>query len=344
MTSELIATRIDKTVSAQTQLTPTGAMGFSSVEQIMEFAKVMAIAGVAIPKHLRENIGACLSVAIQACEWQMSPFAVANKTYVVNDRIAFEAQLVNAVILKRAPITGRFKISYTGEGQTRKCTVAAKLTDGETVEYESPTLGSIPIKNSPLWKGDPDQQLFYFSSRAMCRRHFPDVLLGIYTPEEAAESIEVNAEVSRIEKPVIKTVQLEAASKPEPVAETKPLPKKLQRVNKPAAETKPATPEAKDNPEPDAVKEWLDVNAADTVKEAKWLAEKTGLNYGQLIDRAMEIDGFTLAQVVGFARSNEWLEADKEITTAEDLPEEMSVSFLENWDTVRAELKPAAQA
>lgn len=196
--TDRIESRIDKAVSASTGLTTTGAMAFSSVEQIMEFAKVMAIGGIAIPKHLRENVGACLAVAIQASEWQMSPFAVASKTYVVNDRIAFEAQLVNAVILRRAPITGRFKISYAGEGQSRKCRVAVKLNDGDEVEYESPTFGAIPVKNSPLWKSDPDQQLFYYSSRAMCRRHFPDVLLGIYTPDEVQDFMDVPSEVRQI--------------------------------------------------------------------------------------------------------------------------------------------------
>lgn len=183
--SDAIERRIDKTVSADTAIS-NGNMAFRNVAQIMEFAKVMAVAGVAIPKHLRDTPGACMAVCIQAAEWQMSPFAVANKSYSVNDRLAYEAQLVNAVILRRAPIQGRFKISYAGEGDKRRCRVAAKLNDGsnEEVEYESPEIGKIPVKNSPLWKGDPDQQLFYYSSRAMCRRHFPDVILGIYTQDE----------------------------------------------------------------------------------------------------------------------------------------------------------------
>lgn len=184
--SDAIERRIDKAVSADTAISTSGSMAFRNVAQIMEFAKVMAVAGVAIPKHLRDTPGACMAVCIQAAEWQMSPFAVANKSYSVNDRLAYEAQLVNAVILRRAPIQGRFKISYAGDGDKRRCRVAAKLNDGsgEEVEYESPEIGKIPVKNSPLWKGDPDQQLFYYSSRAMCRRHFPDVILGIYTQDE----------------------------------------------------------------------------------------------------------------------------------------------------------------
>lgn len=49
-------------------------------------------------------------------------------------------------------------------------------------------------KNSPLWKADPDQQHFYYSGRAMCRRHFPDVLLGVYARDEMEDSPRVAAE------------------------------------------------------------------------------------------------------------------------------------------------------
>ena len=205
-TENQIERRIDKTTTGQTGLTPTGAMAFNSMNQIMEFAKVMAIASIAIPKHLRDNPGACLGVAIQASEWQMSPFAVANKTYCVNDRLGYEAQLVNAVILRRAPIVGRMKIEYSGEGDARKCKVSAKCSDGDSVEYESPAFGKITTKNSPLWKADPDQQLFYYSSRAMCRRHFPDVLLGVYTVDELQDREERPAkgrEVQPAEVPLL---------------------------------------------------------------------------------------------------------------------------------------------
>jgi len=42
------------------------------------------------------------------------------------------------------------------------------------------------VKNSPLWKSDPDQQLGYYSARSWARRHFPELLLGVYTQEEMA--------------------------------------------------------------------------------------------------------------------------------------------------------------
>lgn len=162
-----------------------GGVAYLDLGQAMEFSKLMAVSGIAIPKHLRGNVGACLAVTIQAIEWRLSPFAVANKSYSVNDRLAYEAQLVQAVILQRAPIKGRFKITFAGEADKRICKVSAELRDGGgIVDYTSPPFGSIQPKNSPLWKNDPDQQQAYYSGRALCRRHFPDVLLGIFDREE----------------------------------------------------------------------------------------------------------------------------------------------------------------
>lgn len=187
--NELIEKRIDKEVTGGLTIGTTGQLAFTNVNEMMEVAKLMSLSDVAVPKHLRGNPGACLAVVIQASTWQMSVFAVANKSYSVNDRLAYESQMVNAVILNRAPIKGRLKYDYKGEGPTRQCTVSAELTDGDTVSYTSPMVRDIKVKNSPLWTGDPDQQLAYFSSRAMCRRHFPDVILGVYTPEEMNEEM-----------------------------------------------------------------------------------------------------------------------------------------------------------
>lgn len=180
-----IAERIDPAAAGAVALSAdTGGLGFSNMSEAMQFAKFMAISQFAVPKHLRGNPGACMAITIQAVEWKMSPFAVANKSYLVNDRMAYESQLVQAVVLQRAPIVGRFKVAYYGEGDKRKCEVIATLREGGDRSYLSPEIGKIPIKNSPLWKHDPDQQLFYYSGRALCRRFFPDVLLGIYTPDE----------------------------------------------------------------------------------------------------------------------------------------------------------------
>ena len=188
---ERIAERIDPVRAGALAITGgAGGVAFRDMGAVMEFAKMMAVADIGIPKHLRGNPGACLAVTVQAIEWGITPFQAANKSYSVNDRLGYESQLIHAVILARAPIRGRLKCEYSGDGPTRKCRVWAELRDGsgEVVSYESPVFAAIKVKNSPLWTGDPDQQFFYFSSRAFARRHFPDVLLGVYARDELEDS------------------------------------------------------------------------------------------------------------------------------------------------------------
>ncbi|ACL58495.1 recombinase RecT [Methylobacterium nodulans] len=182
-----VAERVDPAATAALSVSAeSGGVAFANAGQLMEFAKLMAVSSAGVRKHLRGNPGACLAICTQAVEWGMSPYAVANNSYFVNDQIAFESKLVQAVILKRAPIKGRIRFEYTGDGDERRCRAWARLADepDEVVDYLSPPLGKITPKNSPLWKQDPDQQLAYFSGRALCRRHFPDVLLGVYADDE----------------------------------------------------------------------------------------------------------------------------------------------------------------
>lgn len=158
-----------------------------NLPQVVEVAKFMAVAGQGVPKHCRENVGICLRITFQAVEWQMSPFSVADMSFIVNDRIAYMSQLIHAVVEARAPLQHRLECKYDGEGLERSCTVIGQFTTGDTREYTSPMIKDIKTKNSPLWKDDPDQQLFYFASRSWARKWCPDVLLGVYTREELAD-------------------------------------------------------------------------------------------------------------------------------------------------------------
>jgi hypothetical protein len=157
-----------------------------NLAEVVKFAEVMCRADIALPQHLRGNAGACMAVALQALEWQMSPFAVASKSYAIGGRIAYEAQLIAAVVNTRSGIKGRLRYSYEGTGNDMTCTVTGTL-DGEEYSYTSPPVGAITPKNSPLWKTDTAQQLGYYSARSWARRYTPEVILGVYDREEAEQ-------------------------------------------------------------------------------------------------------------------------------------------------------------
>lgn len=193
--TELIERKIDYDTAGQIALQQRGSgfvPVFRSMDQLMEFAKMMAISGTGVRKHLRERPGTCLSIVMQAQKWGFDPYVVANKSYEVNDQIAYEAQLITAVVNTRAPIVGRLKTRFVGEGAARKCIASATFRgDVEPTEVESPPIGQITPKNSPLWKSDPDQQLAYYTKRLWARREVPELLLGAYDIDEFNDHGEV---------------------------------------------------------------------------------------------------------------------------------------------------------
>lgn len=158
--------------------------------EVVKFAEVMSRAGSVLPKHLQNNPGGCMAVTMQALDWRMNPFAVASKSYEVQGRVAYEAQLIAAVVNTRSGIKGRLRYDFEGDGATLMCRVTGSL-DGTECIYETPPIGSITVKNSPLWKSDPKQQLGYFAARSWARRHCPEVILGVYDRDETQDMRDV---------------------------------------------------------------------------------------------------------------------------------------------------------
>lgn len=185
-----IEDRIDRAAAGGTEVSAAlGGVQFRNMIEIMEAAKLLAISGPAIPKWLQGNVGGCWAVIVQAVEWGFSPIAVARMSYEVSGVTGYMAQLVHAVIEKRAPIVGRLRHKFEGEGDERVCIVWAQVKgEAEPLEYRSPPFGRIQPKNSPLWKTKPDLQQYYNTSRDFCRVYFPDVLLGVYAEDELRDS------------------------------------------------------------------------------------------------------------------------------------------------------------
>lgn len=250
--------------------TQMGGMELTSMLQVVEVAKLMAQSGAAVPKDMRGNAGMCFAVCLQALEWRMSPFSVANKAYVVNDRLGYEAQLIHAVVESRAPLIGRLRYEWAGEGETRTCTVTGQFK-GESAPHvftTEPIANIRPKKNSegkykgsPLWETKPDVQLAYNAVRDWARLYCPDVIMGVYSTEELAqfkpgEAPGDTAQIVNTSEPQagslhdrLKAAQGEGGYQPDVVenglktdapAETRAAKGKGSRKRTPAAKDKPA--------------------------------------------------------------------------------------------------------
>jgi hypothetical protein len=177
---------------AARSITMTGSgVTLQNWAQSVDYAKYMAKAAQAVSKHLRDNVGMCIAVLDLATRWDFSPFMLAMRCHVINDVLCFESQVIHAVIEKFAPLKYRLRPTYEGsiEDGTRTLTITGHFNgELDPLIYTTPQLGKISPKNSPLWKTDPDQQLFYLAIPRWGRRYCPDVLMGIHGREEMIDS------------------------------------------------------------------------------------------------------------------------------------------------------------
>ena len=162
-----------------------GGVQLENWAQVVDLAKYMSTSGFCVRKELRNNVGACIAIIDLATRWAFSHWQLARVCYVINDVLCFESQVIHAVIEKFAPLKQRLRVKYDGEGDERTATISGHFKgELDPVEYTSPKMGKISPKNSPLWKTDPDQQLFYLASQRWAKRYCPDVLLGIHDADQ----------------------------------------------------------------------------------------------------------------------------------------------------------------
>lgn len=152
----------------------------------MQLANMMAT-GKLVPQHLQRSPGDCLMVIEQAIRWNMSPFAVAQCTSVIQGKLMFEGKLVAAALNSSGLLEKRLKEEFSGEGANRKVKLIGTIR-GETKPRDIEISLAEAKTSNGMWIKQPDQQLIYFATRAWARRHAPEVMLGVYSPEEFDEA------------------------------------------------------------------------------------------------------------------------------------------------------------
>lgn len=215
-------------------LVATGASAFTLLtspdymQSIDTVATLMATGKVAVPQHLRGSKGDCFAIVLQSMQWAMNPFSVAQKTFLVNGVLGYEAQLVAAVINNSGVVIDRFQFEWFGPwekivGKFKEVFSKTKKDDttGEAKKYIVPAwnladeagLGvkvwatlrgektprvlellmvQARTRNSTLWTEDPKQQLAYLAQKRWARLYASDVILGVYTPDELAAPGEIH--------------------------------------------------------------------------------------------------------------------------------------------------------
>jgi flagellar motility protein MotE (MotC chaperone) len=106
-------------------------------------------------------------------------------------------------------IKGHFHYDYKGDGATLECRVGAILSGSNEITWgEWLSNNSVTVRNSPLWKTNPRQQLGYLQVKNWARSFYPGALLGVYTPDELFD--DVGAEYDSIKSVDLSTPEHEA--------------------------------------------------------------------------------------------------------------------------------------
>lgn len=197
-------TDINNDKAASTALEPVAGKreNFPDYQQDIQYSQLMAKMSL-MPAHLRGNPGNCLAVYAIAQTWRMNPVLVGLATSMIpkkggGETLMFEGKLVNAAISSSPYIQGRLKFALSGDAQATVCVASGRLK-GES-EDRTVTVHMPKTQNSPLWsgnQGDKEQQLTYLAARVWCRRHLPEILMGVYTPEDDWTDREPDSVVER---------------------------------------------------------------------------------------------------------------------------------------------------
>jgi hypothetical protein len=190
------------TLKAREIMVTRGGVAITDFGAMIAYSNAMAEADVGLPPFMRGKPGLCLSVLRTALRFGLDEFALARECYAVSGQLAYQSKAIAAMILAAVPMQHRPRYTYTGDSKVERtkdeetgkikmrrtgdlqCTVTVTLADGEVITPTSPKIGEILIQNSPLWFSDERQQLGYYTMRALARLNLPDVILGLYTPEE----------------------------------------------------------------------------------------------------------------------------------------------------------------
>lgn len=199
-----------QTVSAPADTSRTSAgnlmMDVATMESLMRVADLMASGRSTVPVHLQKNPADCMAVVMQAMQWGLNPFAVAQKTHIVSGTLGYEAQLVNAVVQTSGTITGRFHYEYRGNSPQLECRVGAVIRGESEITWGNwLNEAKVATKNSPLWKVNPQQQMGYLQVKNWARLYCPGAILGVYSPDEFDQPQPRNMGQAQVVQPTMPT-------------------------------------------------------------------------------------------------------------------------------------------
>jgi len=201
----------DKSPTVYSAQTTNLVLDTESMNSMMSMAGIMASGIATVPKHFQKNQADCLAMVMQAAQWGLNPFLVAQKTFLVGGKLGYEAQLIHAVATSCKVFEEEPEFTFIGSWEKILGRVTERKSDqggkyyvkgwndedeaglgvicsavmrgGRTREITTMMSQCFP-RLSTQWATDPQQQITYVVIKKLIRRYAPGVILGVYTDDE----------------------------------------------------------------------------------------------------------------------------------------------------------------
>lgn len=215
-----------------------------------------------LPKRYQGRWGDIMVALNMASRMNADPVMVMQNLYVVNGMPAWSGQFVIAMINTSGRFATPLRFKLSGKGDAMSCYAYIKTHDdeeirGTTISMDMAKKEGWYGKSGSKWQSMPEQMIQYRAASFFGRLYCPDLLMGIYTEDEAMEIENVEFSVVPDEPTpaaVDKEIEQKANKKSLSFNDVKPLDIEPVQAKKEAVETEikaePSADTAEEFPEP----------------------------------------------------------------------------------------------
>jgi hypothetical protein len=168
------------------QLVAVSQIAPQTLSEAVKFSEWIASSKL-IPKDIQGSPADVFIIMEQARRWEIDFFALVQEVSFVRGRPMYSGKLTAAVVNARGGLTKRLSYDYDGAGDSRTITVSGQIQGEQAPRVVKVRLGDAKTSNEQ-WAKQPDQMLMYHGARVWARRHTPELMLGIYGPDEFDET------------------------------------------------------------------------------------------------------------------------------------------------------------
>ncbi|MEG1433231.1 hypothetical protein [Eubacterium sp.] len=157
----------------------------------VKMAKALASSTI-VPKDYQGKEGNCLIAIDMASRMNASPMMVMQNLYIVNGRPAWSSQFIIAMINRSKKYKTELQFKMSGVGDDLSCFAFVEdynghIVEGPLITMEMARSEGWTTKNGSKWKTMPEVMIRYRAASFFGRLNCPDMIMGIYSVDEANE-------------------------------------------------------------------------------------------------------------------------------------------------------------